>query len=62
MSCACEHLRMSREEERIRRLAKAWAVAEQTTVAFYRKGDGSYSFADASAEIEETILEYILPY
>ena len=53
---------MSREEERIRRLAKAWAVAEQTTVAFYRKGDGSYSFADASTEIEETILEYILPY
>lgn len=62
MSCACENKRMGQEIDRIRRLAKAWAIMEDTTVAIYRKDDGTYGFASISNEIGKPIVEYVTPF
>ncbi|MDE7440937.1 MAG: hypothetical protein K2M69_02070 [Muribaculaceae bacterium] len=53
---------MSREEERIRRLAKAWAVNEGETVALYINADGTYGFTSDLEQSEITIVEFLTPY
>ncbi len=62
MSCACENKRMATERERIRRLAKAWAMVEKETAALYKKADGTFDFAPAKSEIKHPIIEYITAY
>lgn len=62
MSCACENARMSKELERVHRLAKALAKIEDDIVAIYINDDGSYGFIQVSEDIEKPILEYITPY
>lgn len=62
MSCGCENKKMSREEERIRRLAKAWAVNEGETVALYINADGTYGFTSDLEQSEITIVEFLTPY
>ena len=61
MSCACENKRMSEERERMRRLAKAFAIMENVTTVIFKKADGTLDFALASEEIEN-IVEFITPY
>ena len=53
---------MGSEIERIRRLAKAWAITEEVTVVIYRNDDGTYGFTSASSEVGKPIIEYITPY
>ncbi|WP_304647440.1 hypothetical protein [uncultured Duncaniella sp.] len=53
---------MSKELERFRRLAKAWARMEGGTAVIYKKEDGSYGFASISDEIEKPIIDIITPY
>lgn len=54
--------RMSQEIDRIRRLAKAFAMSEGVTVAIYRNGDGTYNFATVSNASNRQIIEYVTPY
>lgn len=61
MSCACENTRMSKERDRMRRLAKAFAIIENVTAVIYKKDNGMLDFAPASDEIEN-IIEFITPY
>lgn len=62
MSCACENKRMGQEYERIRRLAKAWAIMEEVTVVMYKNSDGTYGFTSALDKVGKPIVEYITPY
>lgn len=62
MSCACEHQRMGRELDRIRRLAKALAKMDDTVVAIYQNADGTYGFQSANNEINKPIIEFITKY
>ncbi len=62
MSCACEHSRMARELERIRRLAKGYARIENITVVIVKNADESYSFDRADLATDKQIVEYITPY
>ncbi len=62
MSCGCENKRLSAERERIRRLAKAWAVMEQAVAVLYKKADGTYGFAPESENVDVEIIELITPY
>ena len=62
MSCGCENRKLGREIDRVRRLAKGFAEVEETTVAIYQNGDGTYGFRSIDREINETIIEYITPY
>lgn len=62
MSCACEHKKLGKELERIRRLAKGFAVAESVTVVLFKNSDGTYGFCSADNEISKEIIEYITPY
>lgn len=62
MSCACEHKRLGSDLDRIRRLAKAYARMEQTTVAIVKNGDDTYGFCSISENISKPIIEYISEY
>ena len=62
MSCGCENKRLGSELERARRLAKAFAIEQEITVALYRNEDGTYRFCPIDTEIDKTIIEYITPY
>lgn len=62
MSCGCEHKKLGGEIERIKRLAKAYAKMEDTTVAIYSNPDGTYGFCISSVEISKPIVEYITQY
>ena len=62
MSCACEHKKLGSDLDRIRRLAKAYAEMEQTTVAIVRNSDGTYGFCALSDNITKPIIEYISEY
>lgn len=62
MSCACESRRMGRQEERVRRLAKAWAKMEGVTAVLYRDDDGTYGFTSVPESTGKNIVEYITPY
>lgn len=62
MSCACEHKKMSGDLERIRKLAKAFALMEEKEVVIYRQSDGTYGFTCSNNEIDKPIIEYISPY
>ncbi len=62
MSCACEHKKMDSDLDRIRRLAKAFAKMEQTTVAIVGNEDGTYSFCPINDRITKPIIEYISEY
>ena len=62
MSCACENARMSREIDRYRRLAKAWARIEGQTAVIYRNADGTLDFASIKDSENKVIIEYITPY
>ncbi|MDE7465010.1 MAG: hypothetical protein K2M59_03925 [Muribaculaceae bacterium] len=53
---------MSKEIERIRRLAKGWARMEGQTAVLYQKDDGTYGFSAITEEINNPIVEYITPY
>lgn len=53
---------MATERERIRRLAKAWAMVEKETAVLYKKADGTFGFAPAKSEIKHPIIEYITAY
>ena len=59
MSCECEHKRLASEKDRIRRLAKAFAVSEGLTVVLYQTTDGTYSFG---AENKGKLIEIITPF
>lgn len=62
MNCGCEHKRLASERERIRRLAKAFAITEETTVAMYRNEDDTYGFEPIDRVGKKEIVEYITPY
>lgn len=62
MSCACENIRMGRELERFRRLAKAWAKLEGKTAVVFKKDDGTYGFATAENAGGKEIIEYVTQY
>lgn len=65
MSCRCESMKLAREIERARRLAKALAKIENDIVGIYLKEGGVYDFnlvSELERENEHTILEYITPY
>lgn len=62
MSCHCEHKKLGGEIERIRKLAKAYARMEDTTVAIYSNTDETYGFCRISAEISKPIVEYITQF
>lgn len=62
MSCACENGKKSREIERFRRLAKAWARLEGKTAVIFKKEDGSYGFMSADIAIGKNIIEYVTQY
>ncbi len=61
MSCACEHIKMSSQYERMRRLAKVTAGIHGQTVALYQNEDGTYDFT-TDTEIDKSIVEFISPY
>ncbi len=48
--------------ERIRKLAKAYARLEDSVVAVYAKGDGSFGFGKLCDVPGRPVLEYITPY
>lgn len=62
MSCGCENKRLSREYERILRLAKAFARMEGITVVIFMNEDRSYGFQRADIETDKEKVEYITPY
>ena len=62
MSCACEHKKMGSDLDRIRRLAKAFALMEQKTVAIVQNSDGTYGFCALSGKITKPIIEFISEY
>ncbi len=62
MSCACEHKKLGSDLDRIRKLAKAYAQMEQTTVAIVQNADGTYGFCSFSDNITKPIVEYISEY
>lgn len=65
MSCGCENIKMAREIERTRKLAKALARLENEIVGIWLNDNGTYGFSKESViseEIEEKIIEYITPY
>lgn len=62
MSCECENRRLGAERERIYRIAKAWAAAENITVALYKNEDGTYGFASVHDCDSKQIEEFISPY
>lgn len=62
MSCGCENRRLGSEIERIRRLAKAFAKMEETTVMLIGNDDGTYGFLPINKETDKTIIEFITPY
>lgn len=62
MSCDCEHKKLGGEIDRIRKLAKAYAQMEDTTVAIYSNPDGTYGFCSISVEINKPIVEYITQF
>lgn len=62
MSCDCEHKKLGGEIDRIRNLAKAYAMMEDTTVAIYSNPDGTYGFCNISAGTNKPIVEYITQY
>ena len=61
MSCACENMKLSKEYERIYRLAKATAELREETVVIYLNTDGTYGFT-TEIETDKKIVEYISPY
>lgn len=61
MSCACENKRYSSEYDRIRRLAKASAMIQETTVAIFANPDGTFDFT-TDTETDKPIVEFISPY
>ncbi|MCD8386284.1 MAG: hypothetical protein LUD17_05260 [Bacteroidales bacterium] len=62
MSCNCENKKLGSEIDRIRRLAKALAKAEEKTVAIFLNNDGTYGFCCADIGIDKPIVEYITQY
>ena len=62
MSCACEHKKLGKELDRLRRLAKGFAELESVTVAIVKNSDGTFGFCSANTEITKEIVEYITPY
>lgn len=62
MSCGCENKKLGSERERIRRLAKAWAMSEGETVVIFQNDDGSFGFTSLTNNINKSIIEYISPY
>lgn len=62
MGCGCENKKLASELDRIRRLAKAYAVMERCTVVLYRMADGTYGFCTESENTTNTIIEYISQY
>lgn len=61
MSCDCEHTRMAKELDRMRRLAKATARLESREVAIYRKEDGTMGISSMT-ETDYPIIEIISQY
>ncbi len=62
MSCACENQKLSREKDRIWRLAKKLAKLEGKNVIMYRNENGTYDFATTLPEGNKHIVEYITPF
>lgn len=62
MSCACQNMRLSKELERVRRLAKVYAALEGRTAVIYRRTDGIYGFMPSGEETDNEIVEYVTPY
>lgn len=58
MSCACENKKLASDLDRIRRLAKALAIAEGKTVGIYINADGTYGFGTIDV-VDNPITEYI---
>lgn len=61
MSCACENKKLSKEHERMRRLAKATAILQETDVVLYKNADGTLGIS-TDLDTDRQILEYLSPY
>lgn len=55
-------MRLSKELERVRRLAKVYAALEGRTAVIYRRTDGIYGFMPSGEETDNEIVEYVTPY
>ncbi|MCF0219321.1 MAG: hypothetical protein HUK14_06025 [Muribaculaceae bacterium] len=62
MSCACENKKIGSDLDRIRKLAKAFALTEQATVVLFQNQDGTYGFCPLTEKITKPIIEYISEY
>lgn len=62
MSCACENKKIASDLDHIRALAKAFATAEQETIALFQNEDGTYGFCPINETIDKPIIEYITEY
>lgn len=64
MNCGCMNRKFGQEIDRIRRLAKAWAQCEESTVVIYKNADGTYGYTEKPELLSEDkpIVEYITPY
>ena len=64
MSCGCSQIRKERSGyDNIKRLAKAWAKADNKVVLIYKNPDGSYGFMGAGCPeaLSREAIEYVSP-
>lgn len=59
MSCGCENKRKASEYDRMRRLAKTFAVMRQHVVELRKSSDGTYSFNSLGENGRGEIVEFI---
>lgn len=62
MSCMCEQKQLQSDYQRMRKLAKALAMLENSTVEIWKNADGTYQYGVIGTAGSNTVIEYITDY